>query len=278
MKKLTLLTFLVFLSSNLYATLLPPNNLEQTNFKSNNMTEEMFYKITDKFEEIYKPIIKKRGGKLVIQKMWDVNTVNASARRFYPLFSLTIMGGLARHHLVTKDALMLTLCHEMGHLLGSAPRKSNIVNKWASVEGQSDYFTTLKCARRVWENDDNHLIVSQMHINDYVEVTCNDAFTNINKIAICKRSMMASLSIAKLMESVRQDGPISFETRDTNIVSKTMQDHPSSQCRLDTFISGSICEVNYKTPLSKTSAKKGACNRKTGHQVGVRPLCWYRPR
>ena len=268
---------LVFFSTIVNASVFPSNQLELINQPKSNITQELFDEIIDQFENTYKPIIKMKGGILKIQRMWSANEINAFAGRFYPLFSITIMGGLARHQFMTKDALTLSLCHEMGHLLGSAPTKKKIPNRWASVEGQADYFTTLKCARRIWEKDDNIQIIKEMEISPYIESASQNSFKVLNQIALCIRSTIASFHLSKIMEGIFNDGPINFDTPDQTIVAETLPNHPSSQCRLDTFLQGALCEIDYHDELSKNNPKKGACNLSTNHTWGIRPLCWYNP-
>ena len=273
----TLITFFLYLSLTANASVFPDNQLELYDFTKNNITEELFHEVIDQFENIYRPVIKRKGGILKIQRMWSANEVNAFAGRFYPLFSITIMGGLARHEFMTKDTLTLALCHEMGHLLGSAPTKKQLPNRWASVEGQADYFSTLKCTRRMWHQDQNVEIIREMQVDPYLENTCKQSFEDLNQIALCIRSATASWHLSKIMEGIFNDGPVGFQTPDNLVVSETLNTHPSSQCRLDTFLQGALCEVDYKEDLSKNNPKKGACNRSTHHLLGFRPLCWYKP-
>jgi len=275
---IALLFLSVYFSLVTNASVFPTNQLDIFDHPKGVITEELFHEVIDQFENIYKPIIKKKGGILKIQRMWSVSEVNAYAGRFYPLFSITINGGLARHEYMTRDALTLALCHEMGHLLGSAPTKKQIPNRWASVEGQSDYFATLKCVRRIWTQDNNIEIISEMEIAPYLENECKRAFEDTNQVALCIRSSTASLHISKIMESINNDGPIDFQTPDHSVVPRTLSDHPRSQCRLDTFLQGALCEVSYKKELSKNNPVKGACNRTTHHVLGNRPLCWYKPK
>ena len=77
-----------------------------------------------------------------------------------------MFGGLARHKLVTPDGFALVACHEMGHHLGGAPRRGG----WASNEGQSDYYATTKCARRIWAEDNNAAIM-QDRISKGLEIS-----------------------------------------------------------------------------------------------------------
>ena len=56
---------------------------------------------------------------------------------------------------------------------------------WASNEGQSDYFSALKCIRKYFAYEDNVSVVSQMNINPIVYDTCRTVFNDSEKMAIC---------------------------------------------------------------------------------------------
>ncbi|MEX0798658.1 MAG: hypothetical protein WD025_04410 [Bacteriovoracaceae bacterium] len=243
----------------------------------NDMTEERFNEIIDRVDKHYRPIVKSHGGKLKWSRGWDDGTVNASAQRFFWTWKINMYGGLARHSLVTDDAFAMVVCHEMGHHLGGAPKVGGFLMKWASNEGQSDYFASLKCFRRVFESDDNEKIVSEMKVPELVKEKCADSYSLANDVALCVRSAMAGESLAKLLGSLRGNTNIDFATPDTKVVSKTDNKHPAAQCRLDTYFQGAICDKRLSDNVSNDDATAGTCNRSFGYDQGVRPLCWYKP-
>ena len=126
---------------------------------ASDMTEARFNEIIDEVDAVYAPIVKQRGGNLKWARKWDDGTVNASAQRFFTTYQVNMFGGLARHELVTDDAFALVVCHELGHHLGGAPKVGGLMMRWASNEGQSDYFASLKCFRKVYESDNNEAII-----------------------------------------------------------------------------------------------------------------------
>lgn len=245
--------------------------------EASNMTEQRFNEIIDKVDKHYAPIVKARGGKLVWARKWNDGTVNASAQRQGKTYKVNMYGGLARHQLVTDDGFALVVCHELGHHLGGAPKIGSFMSKWASNEGQSDYFATLKCFRRVFEAEDNESIVAKMNVPATVEAKCKANFTLANDIALCVRSSMGGMSLAQLLGSLRGNTNVDFNTPDSNTVNRTNNAHPAAQCRLDTYFQGAICEVSYQDDLDKKDPNKATCNRVANHQDGLRPLCWYAP-
>lgn len=117
---------------------------------------------------------------------------------------IQIMGGMLRHEKMTPDVLMLLLCHEMGHFLGGPPLKSR--KGWSSTEGQSDYFSGLKCTRSL----------------GFDEATFIDA----------------ALALTSIYAEVGREAPPRLDQCDDRTVDRTNYGYPSVQCRLDTLMSG----------------------------------------
>jgi len=243
------------------------------------LTEEQFNRVIDKVEKVYKPIIKEMGANLVIERKWDDGTVNAYARQSGSTWHVAMFGGLARHETITEDGFATVVCHEIGHHIGGAPKKSSWWgSSWASNEGQADYFGTSKCLRKMMENEDNATIVANMDIPAHVTKKCNANFTNAEDITMCQRGSMAGLSLANLFRSLRNlSQELKFTTPDSNVVSSTNHNHPAPQCRLDTYFQGALCDVDHNTDVDQDDALIGTCNRVDNYVDGVRPKCWYKP-
>jgi len=256
---------------------LPDNDMKiEVNDKvRNDMTEQRFNEIINKVVKVYKPVIAKKFGILKVARKWNDPTVNASAQRLGPVYLVNMYGGLARHQAVTDDGFALVVCHELGHHLGGAPKVSMILNKWASNEGQADYFGTLKCFRKVFEADDNIAVVTSMSIDPVVTQNCRQVFGNEEDVAMCQRAAMAGRSLAELLTFGRSR--VDFSTPDRAIVDRTDDAHPDAQCRLDTYFQASLCERDANEAVSNKDPRKGTCARADGYKVGIRPLCWYKP-
>ena len=230
--------------------------------------------------------MKEKGAVLVAVKKWTDPTVNASAMQTMidnqNIFAIYMFGGLARHHTMTADGLALVVCHEIGHHIGGAPKKLDYQGnlRWASNEGQADYWASSKCFKRVFGEDDNQSIVEKMNVPEEVKLKCDQVYSNENESALCQRSSMAGLSLAKLFHSLRSGSGIDvkkplFDSPTDEKVLVTFHGHPQPQCRLDTYFQGSLCDVT--AAVDQADAKVGNCNRSDGHEVGLRPLCWYKP-
>lgn len=241
------------------------------------LTEEDFNAVIDRFEAIYTEEFTKLGGKLNVNRRWTDPTVNASANRYGNTWNINMYGGLARHPAITQDGFMLVICHEAGHHIGGAPKNSGWFASWATNEGGSDYFASLKCLRRIFENEDNEAALAGVEIDPLVQERCESQFGNRNDQLICMRSSLAGMSVALLFMDLRKETTApGFGTPDPNQVSQTYNMHPGTQCRLDTYFAGAICPVHYSIPQSDTDPLQGTCNEPVD-PVGFRPRCWYKP-
>ena len=68
-----------------------------------------------------------------------------------------------------------------------------------------------------------------------------------------------------------------FDRRDPVEVSETMAAHPNAQCRLDTYVSGSVCPVSHLLELDLNDPFFGTCAEEKGDRFGFRPRCWNKP-
>jgi len=297
MIKATILSISMLLAAQAHAGyFLPLNDLKipATSKGLSGINEVMFNKVIDHIESIYAPILKGIGKKLVIERRWSDPTVNAYAKRVGKnTYHVAMFGGLARHEETTADGFAMVVCHEIGHHIGGAARYGKNT-QWASTEGQSDYWATSKCAKRIYKGTDNWGVMgrrfqkykslngfarsnSTLH-NDYAFEKCSQVFQKKDEIAICVRTALGGLSLARLLSSLRKDKvKPEFQTVDTKVVKTTYERHPDAQCRLDTYFSGALCVVDMDKVIDENDPFMGTCARKDNFKIGVRPLCWFSP-
>lgn len=247
----------------------PENNLRipvTQNFSG--ITEEEFNGVLDDVFKVYEPIFKEHDAEFVIQRFWEDQTVNAYAFREGNQWNIAMYGGLARHKEVTLDGFMLVACHEIGHHLGGYPRMG-----WASNEGNSDYYGTLKCLRRMWENGSSIDVVKKMKVDKKAVELCENQWKDNSERAICQRAAMAGKSLGRLLAELGQQSMPEFDTPDTSVVKKTNNAHPAAQCRLDTYFHGALCGVDWKQDMDEKDPNVGACK---AADVGGRRGCWYK--
>lgn len=272
---------------------LPPNRLHMFDQvgKPSNITEQQFNDIIDGVVKYFEPIVKAHGAKLQAEKAWNDSTVNASAYQSGGTWYLNMYGGLARRPEVTPDGFALVVCHELGHHLGGYTFSSGYA--WAANEGQSDYFATLECAKVIWGRDfRGNEMFRRFRAPTIVESKCAEAWPgNTNAQGWCQRASAAGYSLATLLAALGGEKQPMFETPDQSVVSRTNNEHPKAQCRLDTYFAGALCTKAFDIntiparnhPRGQTSAEaeqeamKYSCFAKEGFKLGTRPLCWFKP-
>ncbi|WP_413577793.1 hypothetical protein ACLVWU_04960 [Bdellovibrio sp. HCB290] len=170
-----------------------------------------------------------------IQGSWDNDTVNAQAMRFDDSKLIVIYGGLARERTTTLDSFTLVVCHEVGHHLGDKPYFPSMAGvPWASGEGAADYYSIQSCFNKLAPAvGEQAVTLPAVYENDLRQICSGQSNT-----AICRRSLIAGLIIAKLQWQVlpNESNEPSLQRKDDSIVKSTLLDYGSPQCRLDTFI------------------------------------------
>jgi hypothetical protein len=251
---------------------LPENNLRIPvgDVNALGIDQKTFDTVIDKAVSIYGPVIEAKGKKFVVNRRWDDATVNASAQQQGSNWIINMYGGLARHKLVTADGFAVVVCHELGHHLGGYPKVSGWGNAWATNEGGSDYWATLKCLRKMgaFEGDALDPLAKEACANQYKDAAEQKA---------CETGSMAGYSVSRLLGELGRSAEPKFGTPDPNVVSKTNDAHPAAQCRLDTYFQGALCAKSPSEDTSSTSPNPGACTAANGDTKGLRPLCWYKP-
>lgn len=276
-----LLFILSFQISRLFACdgFLPPNDLHISPLdKNEGLTELQYNEAIDRTEKIYAGIVKSHGSTLKIERLWESGTVNAGTYKDYKKnnWIINLYGGLARHQFMTKDAYTIVICHEIGHHIGGAPKK--IINQkihWSSTEGQADYWATLKCMRRIFKDDDNISVISDLIVPSIVSNECEKSFNSKKEYSLCIRLALAGHALSKISSTIRLTPFPEFETPDLTIVAQVFDKHPVPQCRLDSYFQGALCPLGQKENVSQVDDRKGTCHEQNGFQTGRRPPCWY---
>lgn len=276
MKNTILIGTLIMFSLSKAFCFMPKNNMyiSKYDLDTNGMTKEKFEAIFNRAYQTYSPIVKAQGATLIMENHWDDGTVNASASRQGSKWYVEMYGGLARHPLVTDDGFLLVVCHEIGHHVGGFPTQGPF--HILSNEGQADYFGTLKCMKRVLEKDDNLAIMEKRIIDPIAKTKCEVIYKSQNDIALCERTAMAAKSLGDVL-ALDEKIKVAFDTPDKSVVKKTFGDHAHAQCRMDTYLSGALCDKPFNQDVSKNNPIDGTCIKKDGYVVGPRPLCWYKP-
>lgn len=242
------------------------------------ITEAQFNAVIDKATNLYTDYFASKGAKLVVERKWTDGTVNAYARQSGSNWIVSMFGGLARHETITQDGFAVVICHEIGHHVGGAPKYKSWGggSDWASNEGQSDYFASLKCLRKYFADEDNIAALENVEVDPLVLERCNSEHSNPQEVAACARISLAAGSVARLFQSLRNEStPPLYNTPDTRVVSSTSDSHPGTQCRMDTYFGGAVCAADHNVEVSKTDYRVGTCTDLNG--LGTRARCWFAP-
>lgn len=258
------------------AGILPENSLriESGAPEATGVDHPAYDVVLDQVEAVYSPIVEALGGHLVLDRAWEDSRVNSYASRLLKQWHVQILGGLARYPGMTPDALALVACHELGHHLGGVPR---FFLNWASVEGEADYFATLKCLRQVLVQIPP---LQSGDVPDTLTSRCQKAYASPAERSLCERSGLAGLLMGRMFGALGGEPSVSLDTPDPSQSWWIQSGHPGAQCRLDTYLAGALCPADPREPLGGPDGNDptvGACSTSKGDTVGVRPLCWYRP-
>lgn len=288
------------IGSSAQAQFLPKNNLaiQNSHLFSLGLTEKQFNQVVqDIISEYRSEIENTHGAKIDLELLWDDEEVNASAWQDGRTWRLTFYGGLFRRPEMTLDAFSLVVCHELGHHLGGFPFKFPDTDSldWAASEGQSDYFATQACLKRLWKNKKKENAAAATNVHAVVKSKCDVSYKGTPERNLCYRIGMAGLPLAQLLAALNpEDAPkeIGYDKRDPAQVTVTDTSHPLGQCRLDTFMEGNLCTAEFEAKVipgrrhakgqasvaAEQEAATRSCTAYTGFKSGLRPRCWYAPR
>ena len=293
--KFYLTVFLLFLSSLSMAKFLPDNEIlvgALLNVGPSNTDEAGLQKMVAQLQTAYAPIVKSHGGRLNIKGSWRDEKLNAAASQIFGSWNVVISGGLVRRPELTSDGAMLILCHEMGHHLGGFAFANNgIGGRWAANEGQSDYFATQSCARKIWSSEIEKNAQSYQSSSLEIRSQCAKVWEDQDSQNLCARILLAGESVALTMAALRKDPTTpTFSTPDTKVVEQTNSGHPATQCRMDTSLQGALCTAEFDenfipgkkvnggpfSDAAEMEAAKYSCTKMSNYNIGLRPACWFK--
>jgi hypothetical protein len=237
--------------------------------RSNGMTEETFNRVLDQIEQLYGHTIFQLGGDLSLQRYWSSSSVDAHSIQVNSKWIIRIFGGLARHPEMTPDGLALVVCHEIGHHLAGFPQ----LNDWSASEGNADYFATQTCLKKLWGKDTTGF---GEPLPSRPAALCSEQ--SIWGGSFCARAMQASFRVASFLASL-EGATIDWNQPDSQIVSQTNLGYPTPQCRLDTFVAGTLCErpsTENLIPWNEKELAASSCHPSRFDRKGLRPSCWFK--
>ena len=201
------------------------------------VSKELFLFIANKFEQIFKPVID-----FELEALWD--DLGASAF-VVPILSekgkiitvhdkptIVLQGGVARYETSTPGALMLILCHELGHI-ATDPRLEHPIDNLDNLysgefedavvefftgELEADYWATSYCMKKVYEslseNEKEILNISTEPLpgrdeneHSHVLERCSEVYSDDQDVDMCVSLSTISTQATTLTSSMMSKPP-----------------------------------------------------------------------
>ena len=201
-----LLSLIIYSSSALASF----ENISGRTTKRPVIKKRIFFSVIEMMEREFQHHAAARNEELVIYGGWVEPTADIALARRWEEGQVLVYRGMAHRLELNPDALILVICHELGHLYGGAPFKDS--DKEISPEGQADYFATNICLEKALSAWDSR---------------------NVEK-----RVISSILNVGLFLANNRDISAPSRDTPDISEVDQTNMRHPSPQCRLDTYFAG----------------------------------------
>jgi lipocalin len=270
-------------------------NYQPRGLNEGNISETEFRTLIQKAQSTYAPIVNRVGGRLTISGDWKNQTPNAAATQFQGTWMVRVSGGLARHPEITADGLTLIICHELGHHLGGfslSPQQHPFEKPWAASEGQSDYFATHVCARRLWGSEVSVNRSFEKSVKQQIRELCDPVWRDQADRNLCYRTLTATDSVIATMAALKGVPMPNYATPDQKAVTETSYAHPAPQCRMDTALQGALCTASFNEATipgknasggisgieAEREAARNSCTAFSGFSTGLRPTCWFKAR
>lgn len=255
------------------ANFMPENDLASADDISHSMgiTEREFDEACADVQAFFGPIFAKHKLILKVVKEWSNSTVNSYTFREGAVQEVHALGGLARSKYISKDGFLAVLGHEIGHALAGVPRYSGI--DWASVEGESDRYSTAVALRHLFAPQEMENAMAILGIPEYPKALCDRAWAAEDDQLLCYRIMQAGKQLADLLSQ----GQATWDGKDPQVVSKTFEGHPGAQCRAQTFFAGALDQSVFDLAVIPESESESYQYSAAAGEVGERPRCWFKP-
>ena len=196
--------------------------MKQRTTKNPVISKRAFKNFIKAMESEFQFLATEKSERLVTYAGWTDPTADHATARRWETAQVLIFRGMAHRKEINLDALALIVCHEIGHLYGGHPLKRE--HDYIAAEGQADYFASQFCLKRALE------IISTENIEE--------------------RKLEAINAVGLFLARNWGHKKPSLSTPDLSVVEKTYLEHPTPQCRFDTYMAG----INNKS----------------------RPSCWYK--
>lgn len=253
-------------------------NSAHANYREKITTESELQAVIDKVINTFRPELEEGGRRFTIERdQYNPNISFKTFRKSSKESGILISGKAQRFAGTTSDAIAFAICTQLGSLIGGAPYQ-RVTGGLGAVNGQAIYWASLKCFRKVFENDFNYMGDTT---NPEIRKKCRATWGYKNRdneaVQLCERTAQAGLDLAKISAGYASSYA-SVSKKDKKVVFLTNTENLLPQCKLDTIMAGALCKEDVDSQVSFFNEGQGVCTRKSlQNKEGVRPLCWYRP-
>ena len=214
----------------------------------------VYAKVREHFLAIYGPIVTaERHVKLKLGLDKEDPMTPAGVSLYSDRAEIDMGSDLHRDSAMTPDGYLAMLCHEVGHVLGGQPYLENTMKpspQWvsnipSSSEGQSDYFSSLACMKKVFA-ETTQTTVADYAVTPRIKGLCVSQYAKPLDQNICQRSVLSGFEIMHFIASV-------YDRYNTNVERPALdmdasearglswgRMYPSLQCRFDTILAGAL--------------------------------------
>lgn len=239
--------------------------------------------VIDRALSIYVPYMAARGVTLRFVQTHEHGITGSGNRDDESHATLKIDDGYYANPKLSDDGFRFMVCHELGHVVGSAPRMEAPAmydgilddqgNIPISAEGQADYYAAAKCMRLVLAGQDAAAYMKAHAAPPAVSQKCARAFPDAEESALCERIMLAGKNF---LDSFARSFPSSFDDQAPPAKESLLGEHPPAQCRLDTVAAGALCPISAEARVDDVDPSIGFCTTEN-YPEGARPACWFKP-
>lgn len=203
--------------------------------------ETEFGALARDIHKLYYPRAKKEGKEIVLFLDWSTPYFSAWATHPDDKYQINFWGGFARIPGMLTETWEFVVCHEIGHILGGKPRIDIKDSRWASAEGQSDHFAVNKCLPFYYKTYNKTDFDSRKSL-PFELSNCLEAYEQNIEQNICMKILRAGRGFIDVLGYLSLDTHnADYRTPAPPTIELLNKGYPSSQCRLDIFVQGSLC-------------------------------------
>lgn len=197
------------------------------------LTKDQSKKIVADFLKFSAVFLKKENRELQINLDWENPYYAASAQLLKNKIQITLWGGYLRAPGNNKSILALTLCHELGHLVGGYPKQTVDVEENASAEAVSDFFAAKDCLDLFYQS---HPEYAPAEVPSDVQSFCQGD-------KACELTVESGRQTFLYLQkwSYVPYTPVQIFAPTETVTEFSPNTYPSFQCRLETVKVGARC-------------------------------------